>query len=268
MLQEAGWWGKVEVMDPGTGELLTTRFNPSRVKLIFDVNTRMAHSAGRWQRFQASAATHPYLRYITKRDERVRASHRAWDGLCLPIDDPFWRTHHPPNGWRCRCRVIAVSQDEYERLRQDGAITTTAPPAETVPWLNIQRLLTRLGDLTPAMAGIDTELEAAVSRRFETTTDPLGHPWAAWAPSTLKDYPADGNHTLLDRYGDMLDSLNSSHTRDTATVGFGVPYAAYHEWGTEHMPRRGPLMADPDAGTLSPGDTERVLEVLRRLVEP
>ncbi|WP_295586036.1 hypothetical protein [uncultured Lamprocystis sp.] len=47
LLQDAGWWGTVEVTDPGTGAVLETRFDPARVKLIYDMNTRMAHSAGR-----------------------------------------------------------------------------------------------------------------------------------------------------------------------------------------------------------------------------
>ncbi|WP_295451928.1 phage virion morphogenesis protein [uncultured Thiodictyon sp.] len=145
-------------------------------------------------------------------------------------------------------------------------INITVQDQQVTDYLN--RLLHQLGDLSPAMAGIATELGAAVSGRFETKTDPAGNAWAAWKPSTEQNYPAAGNRTLLDRYGDMLDSLNSSATADTATIGFGVPYAAYHEWGTEHMARRGLLSADPDAGTLGAEDTQRVLDILTRLLNP
>jgi hypothetical protein len=54
------------------------------------------------------------------------------------------------------------------------------------------------------------------------------------------------------------------------TIGFGQPYAAYHEWGTWKMPRRGLLTADPDAGggpTLGRGDAEAVLDVLQAVLE-
>jgi phage gpG-like protein len=60
----------------------------------------------------------------------------------------------------------------------------------------------------------------------------------------------------------MLDSLSHEPTEDSVTVGFGIPYAAYHEWGTEHMPRRGLLTADPDGPTLAAADTRRVLDIL------
>ncbi|MFT7722257.1 MAG: phage minor head protein [Roseateles sp.] len=151
-LAEAGWWGKKEVVEPATGEIHTTRFNPSRLNLIFDVNTRQAHAAGQWERMQRTKRTHPYLRYITKRDERVREAHRACDNVTLPIDDAFWQTHCPPNGWRCRCRVVAVSQAEYDR----GVTPTGAPMVKTVPavvmrdWLN-----KRTGEVMQVPAGID-----------------------------------------------------------------------------------------------------------------
>lgn len=142
-LAQAGWWGEKEVIDPSTGETLTTQFNPARLKLIFDVNTRQAHAAGQWAGYQRSKATHPYLRYITRRDERVRDLHRQWDNVTLPVDDPFWKTHYPPNGWRCRCRVVAVSQREYDKgyseyrapyeYNPDGTLKSI-PPVERTPF--------------------------------------------------------------------------------------------------------------------------------------
>lgn len=136
----------------------------------------------------------------------------------------------------------------------------------------LKRIQHNLGDLTPAMAGIAAALRGAVSDRFETKTDPLGNPWAAWRPSTVAGIARDsktepGNYTLLDRYGTMLDGLTDANTEDTATVGFEQPYATYHEWGTKHMDRRGLLFADPQAGTLAPDDQARVLDVLRDFLD-
>lgn len=131
----------------------------------------------------------------------------------------------------------------------------------------LSTLLKRLGDLKPAMAGIGQELESRVSARFETETDPLGQQWAPWAPSTSANYPADGNRRLLDRYGDMLSSLNHRADSDSVRVGFGSPIAAFHEWGTVTMPRRGLLTADPDAGTLAPADEAAVLGILSSFIE-
>ncbi|KJV38710.1 phage head protein, partial [Acinetobacter indicus] len=32
--------------------------------------------------------------------------------IVLPIDHPFWLTHYPPLGYRCRCTVIALTEKE------------------------------------------------------------------------------------------------------------------------------------------------------------
>ena len=93
---------------------------PSRLQLIFDTNTANAYHGGRWQRLEERRETHPYLMYLTKRDHRVRPEHRAWEGLILPIDHPFWQSHFPPNGFRCRCAVLGVTQAEYDQLKRDG----------------------------------------------------------------------------------------------------------------------------------------------------
>ena len=125
----------------------------------------------------------------------------------------------------------------------------------------------RMTDLTPVMESIGMELESRISSRFESRTDPSGDGWEPWAESTADNYPEDGNRRLLDRYGDMLGSLSHQVTATSVSVGFGQPYSAYHEWGTKHMPRRGLLFDDPDAGTLAADDEAAVLDILNVWLE-
>ena len=129
---------------------VTTTFDKARLKLIFDTNTRVAYSAGQWERIQDAKLTHPYVRYITQADERVRASHRPWNNVTLPAEDSFWNTHWPPNGWRCRCRVQSMTRREYDRLKADGAIVTERPPTKTREWTN-----GRTGEVLDVPVGID-----------------------------------------------------------------------------------------------------------------
>ena len=142
LLKNAGWWGTTEVTDPRTGELLKTRFNHARLQLIFDTNTRQAAAAGQWQRLLRNQRTQPYARYVAMDDDRTRPQHRAWHNVTLPLDDPWWSTHRPPNGYRCRCRMIGVTQREYDQgevLDRPGAETdrkapiVRAPMAKTAP---------------------------------------------------------------------------------------------------------------------------------------
>lgn len=42
-----GWWGDVEITDPKTGEIRTTRFNDARLRLIYDTNLRQSYATDR-----------------------------------------------------------------------------------------------------------------------------------------------------------------------------------------------------------------------------
>jgi SPP1 gp7 family putative phage head morphogenesis protein len=64
-----------------------------------------AQMAARWQEFEPT----DMLEYQTVGDERVRAEHRAWDGITRPADDAWWKTHYPPNGWLCRCTATVAA---------------------------------------------------------------------------------------------------------------------------------------------------------------
>lgn len=57
-----------------------------------------------------------FLRYVTKRDERVRSEHRLLDWIVKKVEDPFWKIYTPPNGWYCRCRL--------EKLQSSGITAT------------------------------------------------------------------------------------------------------------------------------------------------
>ncbi|MCE1184194.1 MAG: phage virion morphogenesis protein [Rhodocyclales bacterium] len=129
-------------------------------------------------------------------------------------------------------------------------------------------LMRKINNMTPVMDSIGQEMEAQVSDRFETQMDPMGVAWSPWANSTKAHYPEDGNGRVLDRYGDMLSSLGHQADSSSVAYGFAMPYAAYHEFSTKHMPRRGMLTADPEGGVLSPSDQAAVLDIIQRYLTP
>lgn len=126
----------------------------------------------------------------------------------------------------------------------------------------LQRLINRLEDISPVMDAIGQRLEEHISMRFETESDPAGREWAPWKPGTLNSYPKDGHRRVLDRYGTLLRSLSHQVDRTGVTVGFGQPYAAYHEYGAKFMERRGLLFDDPRAGTLGADDERAILDIV------
>ena len=144
------------MVDPRTGEKRIVRVGPRRLATIFDTNLRMAHARGRWERIEALKEEMPYLRYVATLDARTRPDHRRWHGTVLPVDDPWWRSHYPPNGWRCRCTVQQLSERD---LRRRGREVTPRPRDGTRKWTN-----RRTGEILDIPDGIDPGFERNVGR--------------------------------------------------------------------------------------------------------
>lgn len=148
ILQGKGWWGKTERVDPLTGEVREVQLgSPRRLRTIFDVNLRVSAAQGDWQRQQSVKDARPWLRYVALLDNRTRPLHRRWHGTILPQDHPWWETHYPPNGWRCRCKAMSVSADDLEA---EGWTISEAPDEGETPWVN-----PRTGEMLMVPRGVD-----------------------------------------------------------------------------------------------------------------
>ena len=160
-LRAKGFWGDVEVTEPVEGgDTRTTRFNDARLRLIFDTNLAVSYAAGKSQRFERSKKYFPFLRYVTRRDEKVRESHRAWDGVTLPMDHEWWTLHKPVKAWRCRCTVQQLSERQVERLRKAGK-AVNAPPTDDM----VTRIDLRTGQAVRLPRGVDPAFAYDMGKR-------------------------------------------------------------------------------------------------------
>ncbi|MGY3571957.1 phage head morphogenesis protein [Vibrio paucivorans] len=174
MLVEKGWWGKQVMRDPWSGEEREVQLgSDKRMRTIYETNMRTARAYGQYQRTLQTSDVLPYYVYELGPSRVHRKEHLAWAGLMLPVDDPFWETHYPPNGWGCKCRLRQVSRYEYERLQRDGltervqeldehgmptgrfttetvAVKTTAPVIDEYQYVN-----KRTGEVSYVPNGID-----------------------------------------------------------------------------------------------------------------
>lgn len=105
-LQAKGWWGKTE-----EGAQLGSA---SRLDNIFRTNIQSAYSAGRYKTQMENVDDRPYWQYLAVMDSRTRPAHSALNGKVFRFDDPFWNTHYPPNGFKCRCRVREYDKKEIK----------------------------------------------------------------------------------------------------------------------------------------------------------
>ena len=104
-----------DMVQQSTGEIVGTGLTRHRLQTIFQTQMTNARMASVWQKLQENKDARPYLQYSAINDERTRPAHRALDDLVYPIDDPFWDYFYPPNGFRCRCHVIALAPRDVAR---------------------------------------------------------------------------------------------------------------------------------------------------------
>lgn len=162
ILVEKGWWGQGPAFDPETGEINIAQLGSlNRLRIIYDTNLRMSYAAGNWASITRNQGDLPYLMYAHTTSLHPRAEHLAWDGICLTVDDPWWDTHYPPNGWGCKCGVISLTRQQYASMNSSGLITTSAPQS-------LLRLIVnpRTGEETQTPVGIDPGFAYNVGKSF------------------------------------------------------------------------------------------------------
>jgi hypothetical protein len=151
-----------------------------RTRLVYETNLRSAYAAGAYE--QATdpdvVAALPFWRYRHSGARDPRPEHQAWDGTVLRHDDPWWRTHHPPNGWGCGCWVEPLSPEDMGRLGKAGA--DQAPPVVTRPWTDPAS-----GRTEQVPLGIDPGWDynvGAAWRQASDLPDAPQRPPAGWVP--------------------------------------------------------------------------------------
>lgn len=101
-----------------------------RTRVIYNTNIRQAYNAGREKQMQNPKlrAARPYGLYKHGDSIVPRTEHLALNNTVLPLDDPWWDTWTPANGWECTCKKYSVSQRDVERMGL--TVLKTAPPIE------------------------------------------------------------------------------------------------------------------------------------------
>jgi SPP1 gp7 family putative phage head morphogenesis protein len=118
-----------------------------RVQNIFRTNIQTAYNAGRWKKQTELAESFPLLQYNAVNDRRTRPTHKAMDGKVFPIGHPFWDIWYPPNGFRCRCSTLSLTEAQAKRMglqveTEDPTNRTVAiPNPVTGEALHVKQLL-------------------------------------------------------------------------------------------------------------------------------
>ena len=108
-------------------EVVFEDFNKTYLEAEFNTAITQAQNARDWLQIERDKDIFPLLKYKTQQDGRVRPTHQALEGIVKPVDDPFWDTFTPANGWNCRC---------FTQRLETGEVTDTSEivvPEQDVP---------------------------------------------------------------------------------------------------------------------------------------
>ncbi|MFV0481333.1 MAG: phage minor head protein [Campylobacteraceae bacterium] len=112
-LKKYGWWGKVDALNPKTGETKEIHVGSRRLKTIYETNVRMAYHNVRYK--QASDYEDAvYWRYNSRLLENSRDSHRKMHGIVMHRDHSFWDKNMPMCDYNCACFLTFHTKDECD----------------------------------------------------------------------------------------------------------------------------------------------------------
>lgn len=84
---------------------------------IFRTNIQTAYNAGHYKQMTEPMVLklRPYWQYVAVMDSHTRLAHRGMDGKVFRADNPIWDKWFPPNGFKCRCTVITLSERQVKQ---------------------------------------------------------------------------------------------------------------------------------------------------------
>jgi len=197
-----------------------------RTRIIYETNLRGAYAAGRFRQLTDPdlLSLRPWWQYHhSDAVANPRPLHVSWDGLILRHDNPWWRTHYPPNGWGCQCSVTALGKRDLERLGKKGP--DKAPTDGSREFVDkvtgevhqVPKGIDPGFDFTPG-APVDKRVQALMLKKAQTMDTALADRLRKSVntvearPKNLDDYLAAG-----DRWVDEL-----SNGLDPAAPDFGL----------------------------------------------
>lgn len=174
-----------------------------RAQVIYETNIRQSYTAGREQQIEQVKSRRPYGIYKHSGSEHPRLDHLSWNNLVLPLDDPWWDTHTPINGYGCKCKKFTASERDLKRLGLE--VANQAPKVETYEWVDkvtgevhdIPKGIDPGFDYTPKSSAQLTDKTKKVLDKKPPLEDRLTPRIVDHAFSTIKGVDAKGVSALL-----------------------------------------------------------------------
>ena len=165
---------------------LNIEYNRRWLQVEYNQTVANALSAQKYEEYIANKRIYPNLTYHAVHDERTRETHRAWDGLTLPVEHSFWKTHLPPNDWGCRCYVEPTADPVTEGVRMEEVPIKEA-------FANNPALLGEIFPIIPYAKGMSEKAVKEVEKQVKKRLEKLGE---NYIEKVVKEYPNGGKITI------------------------------------------------------------------------
>lgn len=109
---------------------LDEQYNKNWLRTEYDTAYGQAQNAVAWNQFEKNKDVLPNLKYSAVIDANTSDICAPLDGICLPINDPFWNTFMPLNHFNCRCLVTQEDETATITSESDVKQLTKAPNEE------------------------------------------------------------------------------------------------------------------------------------------
>jgi len=186
-----------------------------RTRVIYQTNISTSYSAGRLAQLREGGF--PFWLY--KHSDSVvhpRPLHVSWDGLTLPADDPWWKTHYPPNGWGCKCRIVGVRNEQAaKRLGgrvggqppDDGTVSGTDRPKGIDKGWDYQPGASLLGETRGQLRAGLKDLPKPIAEQLAADLEAAAAPVPPPAPGGLPDFRPAKTVKAAERFAqEILDA--------------------------------------------------------------
>lgn len=166
-----------------------------RTRVIYQTNMATSYAAGRNAQLREGGFELWVYKHGGSADPRPQ--HVDWNGLTLPPDDPFWRSHLPPNDWGCSCYVVGARSAE-------GARRLGGNPDKSLPegWDSID-------PKTGAPAGVGKNWDYAPGDRVNDVVRTMAEKTRQWDYELAKAYMQGVPESVRDRLAQSYRSLPS-----------------------------------------------------------
>ena len=119
-------------------QAINEQYNVKWLKTEQDTAFGMSQSSQQWEEIESEKDLFPMLKYETVADGRVRPDHAAWDQVIRPVDDSFWDTRMPLNGFNCYDRETEIYTDSgwklFKDLSKTEKVITINPETKDLEW--------------------------------------------------------------------------------------------------------------------------------------